>query len=185
MKRLLITAGIAAFALAGCSKSAGDAQGETSADYAQRAGVGAATSGVPTVAEVNAQPVVAPSGTAQLTPLAADALKALGSIKGDCSFVYQGRSLFVAGTQDAGDRVSNGVLVIDGRQVVLPGASAGGPQVVESGPTLSGGGYTVAVNRAEGAPQAVAGRNEWAADLVVTGPGGETKFSPGTWNCTP
>jgi hypothetical protein len=177
MKRLLITAGLAALALAGCSKSADDTQGETRADSAERAVA------VPTVAEVNAQPVVAPSGTAQLTPLAADALKALGSIKGDCSFVYQGRSLFVAGTQDAGDRVSNGVLVIDGRQVVLSGAGA--VDGVASGPTLSGGGYTVAVNRAEGAPQEVAGRNEWAADLVVTGPGGETKFSPGTWNCTP
>ena len=182
MRRLLPILAIAL--LAACSKG-DEPKGETSDDFAARTGVGTATSGVPTVAEVNAQPVVAPTGTAKLTPLAANAPSALGKIKGGCSFVYQGRSLLVVGAPDTTDASGNGVLVIDGRQVVLPGASAGGPQVVESGPTLSGGGYTVAVMRAEGAPQLVAGRNEWAADLVVNGPGGETKFSPGTWNCTP
>lgn len=170
--------------LAACSKS-DEPKGETSEDFAARAGVATPSSGMPTVAEINAQPVVAPTGKAQLTPLAANAPKALGKIKGGCSFIYQGRSLLVVGAPDTTDSAGNGVLVIDGRQVVLPGANAGGPQVVESGPTLSGGGYKVAVNRAEGQPQVVAGRNEWAADLVVTGPGGETKFSPGTWNCTP
>jgi hypothetical protein len=184
MRGLLMSACVAALALAGCSKGE-PAKGDTSEDFAARAGVGTATSGVPTVTEINAQPVVAPSGPAQLTPLAANAPTALGKIKGGCSFVYQGRSLLVVGAPDTTDAAGSGVLVIDGRQVVLPGAAAGGPQVVESGPTLSGGGYTVAVNRAEGAPQSVAGRNEWAADLVVNGPGGETKFTPGTWNCTP
>jgi hypothetical protein len=185
MRHPLIIGCITALALAGCSKSDDGGKNDTSADFAQRAGVGSATGTVPTVAEVNAQPVVAPVGKAQLTPLSPDAPKALGKIKGGCSFIYQGRSLLVVGAPDTTDAAGNGVLVIDGRQVVLPGANAGGPQVVESGPTLSGGGYTVAVNRSEGAPQSVAGRNEWAADLVVTGPGGETKFSPGIWNCTP
>jgi hypothetical protein len=184
MKPALIIGCIAALALGSCSKGE-DSKTDTSADFAQRAGVGSATGTVPTVAEVNAQPVVAQSGNAQLTPLAADAPRALGKIKGGCSFIYQGRALLVVGAPDTTDATGSGVLVIDGRQVVLPGANAGGPQVVESGPTLSGGGYTVAVNRAEGAPQSVAGRNEWAADLVVTGPGGATKFSPGIWNCTP
>lgn len=184
MRRALLTACVAALALAGCSKDS-DTKGETSDDFAARTGVGTATGTVPAVAEVNAQPVVAPTGKAQLTPLAANAPQALGNIRGGCSFIYQGRSLLVVGAPDTTDAAGNGVLVIDGRQVVLPGANAGGPQVVESGPTLSGGGYTVAVNRAEGAPQSVAGRNEWAADLVVNGPGGETRFSPGTWNCTP
>ena len=184
MTRLLITGCLAALALAGCSKSE-QTKGETSDDYAARTGVATATSGVPTVTEINAQPVVAPTGKAQLTPLSPDAPKALGKIKGGCSFIYQGRSLLVVGAPDTTDAAGNGVLVIDGRQVVLPGASAGGPQVVESGPTLSGEGYTVAVVRADGAPRSAAGRNEWGADLVVTGPGGETRFSPGTWNCTP
>lgn len=174
MTRLVVLAGVAALALAGCSNSDDGAQRESSAE-------GAST--LPTVAEVNAQPVVAPSGKAQLTPLAADASKALGEIKGGCSFLYQGRALLVAGAAGNANGPSNGVLVIDGRQVVLPGT--GGPDGVLSGPTLSGEGYTVAVNRSEGSPQAVAGRNEWAADLVITGPGGETEFSPGTWNCTP
>ncbi len=184
MRLALTAACIAALALAGCSKGE-NAKGDTSDDFAARTGVGAATSAVPTVAEINAQPVVAPTGQAQLTPLAANAPKALGKIKGGCSFIYQGRSLLVVGAPDTTDASGNGVLVIDGRQVVLPGANAGGPQVVESGPTLSGGGFTVTVNRAEGAPRLVAGRNAWSAELVVAGPGGETKFSPGTWNCTP
>ncbi len=185
MKRAVLTCCVAALALAGCSKAKDSAVTDSADDFAQRAGVATATSGVPTVTEINAQPVVAPTGKVQLTPLASSAPKALGKIKGGCSFIYQGRSLLVVGAPDTTDATGNGVLVIDGRQVVLPGAAAGGPQVVESGPTLSGGGFTVAVNRAEGAPQVVAGRNEWSADLVVNGPGGETTFAPGTWNCTP
>lgn len=171
--------------LAACSKSDDAATSESADDFAQRAGVGRAGGSVPSVAEINAQPVVAPTGKAQLTPLAADAPKALGQIRGGCSFIYQSRSLLVVGAPDTTDSTGNGVLVIDGRQVVLPGAAQGGPQYVESGPTLSGGGYSVAVVRAEGAPRVNAGRNEWSADLLVTGPGGETRFSPGTWNCTP
>lgn len=182
----LLAAPIAVLALlAGCSKSDDAATGDTADDFAQRAGVDGATGSVPNVAEINAQPVVAPTGSAQLTPLTKDAPRALGKIKGGCSFIYQGRSLLVVGAEDNADATGNGVLVIDNRQVVLPGAAQGGPMYVESGPTLSGGGYTVAVARAEGAPTVNAGRNEWSADLTVSGPGGETTFSPGTWNCTP
>jgi hypothetical protein len=182
VKRLLALTAL--MALAACGKSDEPAAGNAD-DFAQRAGVGAAAGSAPSVAEINAQPVIAPTGKAQLTPLSAKAPSALGKIHGGCSFIYQGRSLLVVGAPDTAEAPGNGVLVIDGRQVVLPGAQAGGPQVVESGPTLSGGGYSVAVLRAEGAPTVNAGRNEWGADLVVTGPGGETRFSPGTWNCTP
>ena len=76
------------------------------------------------------------------------------------------------------------VLVIDGQQVVLPGNAAGGPQGVESGPTLSGAGYTVSVMRADGPPRSANGRNEWTAGIKVAGPQGETVFTPGTWSCT-
>jgi hypothetical protein len=91
----------------------------------------------------------------------------------------------VVGAPDTADATGQGVLVIDGQQVVLPGAMAGGPQVVESGPTLSGAGYTVSVLRADGPPRSVGGRNEWTSGLKVAGPQGETVFTPGTWNCTP
>ena len=179
----IAAATLALLALAACSKSA-EAPGESADDFARRTGAHAPSEQVPSVAEIDAQPIAAPTGAAQLTPLAADAPRALGAIKGGCSFVYQGRSLLVVGAPDSTDAAGKGVLVIDGNQVVLPGAAAGGPQVVESGPTLSGNGYTVAVNRADGAPREVAGGNQWGADLVVTGPGGETRFSPGTWTCT-
>ena len=182
MRRLVAIAALAA--LAACSQG-GDEKGETAEDYAQRAGVATPAGGVPSVAEVNAQPVVAPTGAAQLTPLTAEAPKALGKIEGGCSFVYQGRSLLVVGAPDSADASGQGVLVIDGQQVVLPGTAAGGPQVVESGPTLTGAGYTVSVMRAEGPPRTNAGRNEWSAGLKVAGPQGETVFTPGTWNCTP
>lgn len=175
---------IGALALAACS-SEQPADGESAEDYAARAGVGA--DGVETpaaeVAEVNAQPLAAPEGPAQLTPLAPHARKALGTIEGGCSYAYQGRTLLTVGAPGTTDAAGKGVLVIDGRPVVLPGADAGGPQVMESGPTLTGGGYTVTVQRAEGSPTRVSGGNEWPADLVVAGPNGETKFSPGTWTC--
>jgi hypothetical protein len=169
-------------ALAACSQ--GEPEGESAEDFAQRAGVAQGAAAV-SVAEVNAQPVVAPTGAMKLTPLSADAPKALGAIQGGCSFVYQGRSLLVAGAAEGPDAVASGVLVIDGRQIVLPGNEPGGRQYVESGPTFAGEGQTVAVQRGEGTPQSVNGRREWAADLVVAGQAGpETKFSPGTWSCT-
>lgn len=182
MKRLFVFGAIAA--LAACSQS-DEPQGESAEDFAQRAGVKAPAGQVPSVAEINAQPVVAPTGAAQLTPLASDAPKALGQIQGGCSFIYQGRSLLVVGAPEGTEAKGQGVLVIDGQQVVLPGNAAGGPQVVESGPTLTGAGYTVSVLRADGPPQVKSGRNEWTAGLKVAGPQGETTFSPGTWNCTP
>jgi ABC-type Fe3+-hydroxamate transport system substrate-binding protein len=182
MRRLLAIATLTL--LAACSEPESD-PAESVEDFAQRAGVGAATGTAASVAEVNAQPVVASTGAAQLTPLAVDAPKVLGPIAGGCSFVYQGRSLLVVGAPDGTDARGQGVLVIDGQQVVLPGSAAGGPQVVESGPTLSGAGYTVNVLRADGAPQVANRRNEWTASLRVAGPQGDTTFSPGTWSCTP
>lgn len=183
MRRL---ASLSALALLVACSQADEPKGESADDFAQRAGVGTAPGGsVPNVAEINAQPVVAPTGKAQLTPLAADAPKALGKIKGGCSFIYQGRSLLVVGAPDTTDAKGQGVLVIDGQQVVLPGGMDGGPQVVESGPTLTGAGYTVTVMRADGPPQVKNGRNEWTAGLNVAGPQGETVFTPGIWNCTP
>lgn len=176
---------LGALALAACSGEPEPADGESAEDFAARAGVGA--DGVETpggqVAEINAQPLVATKGSAKLTPLADDARKVLGPVQGGCAFAYQGRTLLTVGAPDSTDAAGKGVLVIDGRPIVLPGADAGGPQVIESGPTLTGGGYTVSVQRAEGQPRSVAGGNEWPADLVVDGPDGETKFSPGTWTC--
>jgi hypothetical protein len=183
MKRFIALSAIVL--LAACSQS-DEPAGESAEDFASRTGVGASTGGaVPNVAEINAQPVVAPTGAAQLTPLTAEAPRALGKIRGGCSFIYQGRSLLVVGAPDDMGAKGQGVLVIDGQQVVLPGGAAGGPQVVESGPTLSGAGYTVSVMRADGPPRVNAGRNEWTAGLKVSGPQGETVFTPGTWNCTP
>ncbi len=182
MKRALAFSAL--MVLAACSKSPAEAPGDSANDFAKRAGVAASGSEMPSVAEVNAQPVVAPTGAAQLTPLGSDAPKALGAIAGGCSFIYQGRSLLVVGAPDGTDAKGQGVLVIDGQQVVLPGSDAGGTQVIESGPTLTGAGYTVSVLRADGAPRANGGRNEWTAGLKVAGPQGETTFSPGTWSCT-
>lgn len=170
---------LAALTLAACSQG-GEDNGETAEDFAQRAGVGAQPSAAPQAAEINAQPIVAPTGPAQLTPLSADAPKALGQFKGGCSFTYQGRSLLVVRGPVAAGGSPEGVLVVDGQQIILPGS----PHPIETGPTLTGAGYTVSVVRAEGTPQAVSGRREYAADLVVTGPRGETTFSPGTWSCT-
>lgn len=169
--------------LAACSQGGQDA-GETADDFAERAGVAGARPEQPSVAEINAQPVIAPTGMARLSPLGPAAPAALGEIAESCSFVYQGRSLLVAGAPAGADTGAKGVAVIDGRQLVLPGSEAGGPAYVEGGPTFVGDGYTVAVLRAEGAPHRAGERSEWPADLIVAGPTPpETRFSPGTWSC--
>lgn len=173
---------VALAALAGCSQGS-EQGGETAEDFAQRAGVGGQQqqpAPAPQVAEVNAQPVVAPTGAAQLTPLSADAPRALGPFKRGCSFAYQGRSLLVVRTPVTPGGNAEGLLVVDGQQVILPGSQ----QPIENGPTLAGAGYTVSVMRAEGPARNASGRNEWTAGLKVAGPQGETTFTPGTWSCT-
>ena len=65
-----------------------------------------------------------------------------------------------------------GVLVIDGKEVSLPGAPAGTAQVVANGVTLAANGYSVAVKPGSG-----------SAVLTINGPQGETTFAPGSWNC--
>jgi len=170
---------LAVLGLAACSQ-AGEEKGETAKDFAQRAGVGGPPASTPQAAEINAQPIVAPTGAAQLMPLSADAPKALGQFKGGCSFAYQGRSLLVVRGPVTAGGSPEGLLVVDGQQIILPG----GQQPIETGPTLTGAGYVVQVMRAEGTPQTMGGRRQYAADLVVSSPRGETKFSPGTWSCT-
>lgn len=187
MRRAVLSISLLAFAVTGCSKGSNAPKGESADDFAARAGMasaGAGEAGTPSVAEVNAQPVLASEGSSRLTPLVANAPTALGKVAGGCSFVYQGRSLLVVGGEKSTADKGKGVLVIDGRQVILPGADAGGLQVLESGPTLTGEGYTVTVMRGEGAPTAANGKNEWGADLKVKGPAGETTFSQGKWSCT-
>ncbi|MGX7952631.1 hypothetical protein ACWPM1_08695 [Tsuneonella sp. HG249] len=171
---------LSALMLAACGQG-GEGTGESAEDFAERAGVGAPSqAAAPQVAEINAQPVVAPTGAAQLTPLSADAQRALGPFQGGCSFAYQGRSLLVVRGPATPGGSAEGVLVVDGQQVLLPGTQ----QPIESGPTLTGAGYTVTVMRAEGSPQTIGGRREYTADLKIAGPQGDTTFSPGTWSCT-
>lgn len=177
MRGLTIVAAL--LALAACSDRA-PTEGETADDFAARTGQG----GMPSVAEINAQPLTADEGATRLTPLASNARTVLGPVKGGCAFAYQGRTLLTVGAPDDMSQTGKGVLVADGRQMVLGGIDAGGPQVVESGPTLTDGTWTASVLRAEGSPEAVAGGNQWPADLVVTGPQGESKFSSGTWTCS-
>ena len=169
MKALVALSALAL--VAGCSDNR---NGESAEDFAERTGAGAAAQvgGAAPLGEVNAQPVVAPTGSSVLTPLAPTAPKALGAIAGACSFVYQGRSLLVAGADDAAGAGVRGVLVIDGKEVSLPGAPAGTSQVLAGGVTLAGNGYSVAVKPGSG-----------SAVLTINGPQGETTFAPGSWNC--
>ena len=80
MRRLLLILAVAV--LAACSGSE-EPEGDNAADFAQRAGV---APGAPAVAEINSQPIVAPTGNAKLAALSADAPKALGQYKGGCTF---------------------------------------------------------------------------------------------------
>lgn len=166
------TAALAILAvLAGCSKSG---EGDNADDFAKRMGSNGSSASVgkaAPLAEANAQPVAAPTGKAMLTPLAAAAPKAMGAIARACTFVYQGRTLLVAGADDASGAGARGVLVIDGKETSLPGTPTGGKQVLANGLALAGAGYTVKV---------VPGTN---AMLSIAGPQGQTNFSPGTWTC--
>ena len=165
MKRLLPI--LAASLLAACS-GAKEAEGDNAADFAQRAGVATAS---PNVAEINAQPIVAPTGAAQLAPLAEDAPKALGQYKGGCTFAYQGRQVLVVRPPVKAGGDIEGLLVVDGQQVILPGS-----QTADGGVTLAGAGYTVSVSRPQRDERGV-------ASLKVAGPQGDTVFTPGTWSC--
>ena len=153
--------------LAACSGSK-EPEGDSAADYAQRAGVATAS---PTVAEVNAQPIVAPTGSAKLAALTPEAPKALGQYKGGCTFAYQGRQILVVRPPVKAGSDIEGLLVIEGQQIILPGSEA-----ADGGVTLAGAGYTVSVSRAAGNERGVAG-------LKVSGPQGDTIFTPGTWSC--
>lgn len=153
--------------LAACSGSQ-EPEGDSAADFAQRAGVGTTP---PAVAEINSQPIVAPTGNAKLAALSAEAPKALGQYKGGCTFAYQGRQVLVVRPPVKAGGEVEGLLVVDGQQIILPGSEAG-----DGGVTLAGAGYTVAVSRAAGNERGVAG-------LKVSGPEGDTVFTPGTWSC--
>ena len=156
--------------LAACSQSN---EGDNADDFANRVNGGAAGSGGTTAsaAEVNAQPVVAPSGKAVLTPLAAAAPKTLGTVAHTCQFDYQGRTLLVAGADDRAGAGVRGVLVANGGEMAMPGSPAGAAQVMANGVTLRSAGYTAKVT-----PGA-------AAALTLSGPDGQTTFAPGTWSC--
>jgi hypothetical protein len=57
--------------------------------------------------------------------------------------------------------------------------------VIEGGPKLSGGGFTLTVLRAEGEGKPLDREEvEYAADLVVSDGGGDSRtYSPGGWRC--
>lgn len=153
--------------VAGCSKQG---EGESSNDFAGRVG-GSGQGTAQSAAEVNAQPVVAPTGKVALTPLAPAAPKTLGTVAHTCQFDYQGRTLLVAGADDLTGAGVRGVLVANGGEMAMPGSPTGVAQVMAKGVTLKGDGYTATVK-----PGA-------QASLTLTGPEGETVFAPGTWSC--
>ena len=165
MRRLLAILAVAV--LAACSGSE-ESESDSAADFAQRAGV---ASGTPAVAEINSQPIVAPTGDAKLAALSGEAPKALGQYKGGCTFAYQGRQVLVVRPPVKVGGDIEGLLVIDGQQIILPGTEA-----ADGGVNLAGAGYTVSVSRAAGNERGVAG-------LKVSGPTGDTVFTPGTWSC--
>ena len=160
MRRLIgpVTLLVTALVLAGCS---GDTPDDGEAQPVEAS--------APSIAEINAQPVTPSEGDIELTPLAADAGEALDAAGRTCAFAYQGRTLLWAGEGEQGLR---GKLIADGRALDLEGAA----QALDTGAALGDGSLTVLVQPAEGSRE--------TADLVLAGPQGETRFSPGTWTCS-
>lgn len=153
MKRLIGLG--AALVLFGCSSETPDSGETAPAEQTE-----------PAIAQPFAQPLTAFEGEAVLTPLAANAAQVAGLGEGGCRFAYMDRALLASGGGKA-------VAVVDGRMVTLPGADL----------EFARGDRAFRIERAEGSPETVEGGEQWPADLVVAGPEGETKFSPGTWTC--
>ena len=109
----------------------------------------------------------------------------LGPTLGGCSFEHEGEVLLIAGAPDDRTARGRGVVQIAGAEHLLTGQSTGGPEYMNSGPTMSDGDYTVEVRRAEGeGEKAGIESTRWPADLVVRGgAAGERIYRPGTWTC--
>lgn len=126
-----------------------------------------------------------PVGAAHLQGLGNVIEVDLGPTLGGCSFDHDGKTLLIAGARD--DRVARGrgVLQVAGIQHSLVGERTGGPDYINSGPTMTDGEYTAEVRRAEGGGVPVGiESSQWPADLVVRrGLADQHVYSPGTWTC--
>ena len=122
-------------------------------------------------------PVLEPMGTA----LEVD----LGPTLGGCSFEHEGDVLFIAGAEDNANARGKGVVQIGGRDRVLAGAMMGGPEMIENGPTMTDGEYTVVVERNAGNGEAYGTEStRYPAELVVRkDAANEVRYAPGTWTC--
>ncbi|MBD3728514.1 MAG: hypothetical protein IE933_02295 [Sphingomonadales bacterium] len=129
----------------------------------------------------------APTGTAlppaELAAVPTSAAMMLGKVDGGCQFAQGGKVVFIAGAPASTDDKGKAVLVLDGRERVMPGADLGGMQVIESGPTVRDGEYSVEVLRKPGLPQVTGRIKRWGADLVITSGAGERRYPNGTWTC--
>lgn len=129
---------------------------------------------------------VAEAGPPELQPLGDNPDVDLGPTLGGCSFAHQGEVLFIAGAPADVNARGRGVIKIGGLDRLLTGTSAGGPEAVNAGSTMTNGEYTVEIRRGagEGEPFGIESLR-WPANLVLRKDMAEpvTIYSPGTWTC--
>ncbi len=145
--------------------------------------------------EAAASPAPSPSGASlSLDPLQDGDGKIVAdnmSNVGGCAFYDEGQRLLLSvGIPDnygrpvgaGGDAI--GVARVNGAPAKFT-AEKGDAAYVEGGPKLSGGGYTLAVLRAQGEGKTLDREEvEYMADLVVAGAGGVARtYSSGSWRC--
>ena len=109
----------------------------------------------------------------------------LGGAAGGCAFAHEGYVLFIASNNGGPNGRGLGIAQIAGSDITLTGSEAGGAQYIESGPSMTNGETTIAIDRAGGDPEVISGgARRWAAELSVQeGLEPARVYRPGTWTC--
>lgn len=184
-QRISLSAALAVglLALAGCGGSEPDVDdADISADATEDApeefGVA-----VDNIADEKAQG--ADEGLPVLEPIGSEPDVDIGPTLGGCSFEHEGQVIFIAGAPDNANARGSGVIQVNGRDRLLASTEMGGPEMIDAGPTMTDGEFTVEVERASGEGQSYGVESvRWPAALVArVNAENEIRYEPGTWTC--
>lgn len=167
-------------AASGCSSS-----DESEATHKDEVAIGTSGEGDSIAPGVETKGAGTDPATPRLEPIGDEPDVDLGPTLGGCSFAYEGDVLFIAGAEDDAASRGRGIVQIAGVDRLMTGTKAGGPDMINAGPAMTDGEYTVVLRRSggEGEPTGIESVR-WSADLVVRkGAAAEKTYTPGTWTC--
>lgn len=124
-------------------------------------------------------------GQPTLEPIGSGLEVDIGPTLGGCSFEYEGQVILVAGADANANARGKGAIRIDGRDRLLKSTEMGGPEMIDAGPTMTDGEFTVEIERASGEGQSFGVESvQWPAALVArVNAENEIRYEPGTWTC--